>query len=111
MWHDHFMGDTIVVNGVVWPYLQVKRGMYRFRLVNGSSSRTYTLALSNGASFRSASAPTAVCSPRPCQLDSLTVMPGERADLVIDFSSYAAGTEIVLTNSAPMPFPGRQAKA
>ena len=105
MWHDHFMGDTIVVNGIVWPYLQVKRGMYRFRVVNGSSSRTYTLALSNGAKLTIIGTDGGLLAA-PVPLGELTIMPGERADLVIDFSSYAAGTEIVLTNSAPMPFPG-----
>jgi spore coat protein A len=44
--------------------------------------------------------------PAPVPLNQLTLMPGERADVVIDFASYATGTEILLTNSAPAPFPG-----
>jgi FtsP/CotA-like multicopper oxidase with cupredoxin domain len=43
---DHFFGDKILVNGKVWPYLDVKKGKYRFRIVNGSTSRVYKLALS-----------------------------------------------------------------
>ena len=42
-WEDHFFGDKIMVNGKVWPYLDVKQGKYRFRILNGSSSRVYTL--------------------------------------------------------------------
>ncbi len=39
-WQEHFFGDTILVNGKVWPFLDVKQGKYRFRLLNGSNSRT-----------------------------------------------------------------------
>ncbi len=46
VWEDHFFGDKVMVNGKVWPYLDVKQGKYRFRIVNGSTSRVYTLALS-----------------------------------------------------------------
>ena len=45
MWMEHFFGDKILVNGKVWPYLDVTRGKYRFRIVNGSGSRTYRLSL------------------------------------------------------------------
>ncbi len=51
-WQDHFFGEYVLVNGKVWPYLEVRRGLYRFRLLNGSNSRVYTLSLSNGASFQ-----------------------------------------------------------
>jgi spore coat protein A len=36
----------------------------------------------------------------------LTLGPAERADVIIDFSTNAPGTEIILNNSAPAPFPG-----
>ena len=39
----HFFGDHNLVNGKVSPYLNVKQGKYRFRLLNGANSRTYTL--------------------------------------------------------------------
>ncbi|MCY7276049.1 MAG: multicopper oxidase domain-containing protein, partial [Phormidesmis sp. CAN_BIN44] len=45
------MGDVITVNGVAWPRMEVANRKYRFRLCNGSISRSYQLALSNGAKF------------------------------------------------------------
>jgi spore coat protein A len=102
---DHFFGNVLMVNGKVWPYLNVKQGKYRFRLVNGSNSRAYTLALSNGAPFTQIGAELGLLEI-PVVLDSLTFLPGERYDLIVDFSAYPAGTEIILTNSAPAPFPG-----
>jgi spore coat protein A len=44
-WQDHFFGDKVMVNGKVWPYLNVDQGKYRFRVLNGSNSRVYTLTL------------------------------------------------------------------
>ncbi|MBM4108310.1 MAG: DNRLRE domain-containing protein [Phycisphaerae bacterium] len=104
-WMDHFFGDFIVVNGKVWPYHNVKRGKYRFRVISGSTSRTYTLRLSNDATFWQIGSDTGLLEA-PVPMTSVTLTPGERADLVIDFAPYAAGTEIILINSAPAPFPG-----
>ncbi len=104
-WQDVFFGDTVLVNGKVWPFLQVKQGKYRLRALNGSGSRTYTLALSNGDSFEQIGAEGGLL-PAPVTVNEITLGSGERADVVIDFEGYAAGTEITLVNSAPAPFPG-----
>jgi len=105
MWDEMFLGDKILVNGKVWPYLNVKKGKYRFRMLNGCNSRTLRLALSNGASFQVIGEEGGLL-PSPVTVTQITLGPGERADTVIDFAPYATGTEILLTNSAPAPFPG-----
>jgi spore coat protein A, manganese oxidase len=105
MWMEHFFGDKILVNGKVWPFLNVKKGKYRFHMLNGSTSRTYTLALSNGAPFWVIGTELGIL-PTPFHRTSLTITPGERVDVVIDFQPYTTGTEIILENSAPAPYPG-----
>jgi FtsP/CotA-like multicopper oxidase with cupredoxin domain len=105
-WQEHFLGDKILVNGKVWPFLEVDRGKYRFRALNGSSSRTYTLALSTGAIFHQIGTDAGLLSA-PVALTKVTLGPGERADLIMDFGGYSPGTEILLTNSAPAPYPGQ----
>ena len=50
-WEEEFFGHAILVNGKVWPYLDVEARKYRFRILNGSNSRTYRLALDSGQSF------------------------------------------------------------
>lgn len=102
---DEFFGDKVLVNGKVWPFLNVNRGKYRFRIVNGSNNRTYTLALQNNAQFQQIGSDGGLLAA-PVTLNSITVQPGERADIVMDFGLYLPGTEIVLQNSAPAPFPG-----
>ena len=104
-WQEHFFGDTVLVNGKVWPYLEVKRGKYRFRMLNGSTSRTYALTLSNGAPFTQIGTDGGLL-PASVSVSTITIGPGERADVIVNFAAYAASTEIVMTNSAPAPFPG-----
>lgn len=104
-WHEHFFGDTVLVNGRAWPYLEVPRGKMRFRIVNGSGSRTFRLALSNGAVFTQIGSDGGLL-PAPAAQTRLLVMPGERADVVIDFELATPGQTIDLVNDAPAPFPG-----
>lgn len=104
-WQGQFFGTEILVNGKVWPYLEVDKGKYRFRILNGSNSRTYALALSDNASFQQIGTDGGLLDA-PVALTSVTLGPAERADVIMDFAGYNAGDEIVLENSAPAPFPG-----
>ncbi len=103
-WEEHFFGQIPVVNGKAWPFLEVKRGKYRIRLLNGSNSRTYRLSLSDGATFFQIGSDGGLLAA-PVPLTVLTLSPGERADLVFDFEGYQNGSEILLLNDAPAPFP------
>jgi spore coat protein A len=101
---QNFFGDTILVNGKVWPYLEVKQGKYRFRFLEGSNSRSYTLSLSNGAPFHIIGNDLGMLE-HVVTVSEFTFVPGERLDIIIDFAPYPAGTEIILENSAPIKFP------
>ncbi len=102
-WQPQVAGDKILVNGKVWPYLNVPKGKVRFRVLDASGSRMYNLELSNGATFYQIGTDQGLlAAPVPQTL--LMLMPGERADIVIDFSAYAAGTKITLENMGdPVP--------
>src|SRR3970282_1944932 len=39
IWNPEFFGNTMVVNGRTWPYLEVQQRRYRFRFLNGCNSR------------------------------------------------------------------------
>lgn len=105
-WHEHFFGEFILVNGKVWPFFNVDQGKYRFRIVNGSNSRTYTLSLSNARPLTLIGNDGGLLG-FPSPMPSVTILPGERADVVIDFAGLSAGTQVTLLNSAPAPFPGQ----
>src|SRR6266540_3309695 len=100
------------VNGKVWPVLEVRRATYRLRVVNGSNARTFRLVLlgdagpeldrisqigTDGGLLR---APVAVPP------DGLVLASAERADLLVDFSDLAPGSELTLVNTATAPFDG-----
>jgi FtsP/CotA-like multicopper oxidase with cupredoxin domain len=98
-WEPEYLGDVATVNGKAWPNLNVDRTVYRFRIVNGSNARTYNLSCRRSSpSFKSA--PTEGFLNAPVQLSKLLISPGERADVLIDFSKSLPGEKIVLQNDA-----------
>lgn len=114
-WNPEFFGNTIMVNGKLWPNLDVDRGVYRFRLLDGSNARFYDLTLDildeNGDSTGDTLPFTQIGSDggylkSAVTLDSLVVAPGERLDILVDFSGLALGTKVVMRNSAATPYPG-----
>lgn len=107
-WIPEFFSNAITVNGRVWPNLCVERRQYRFRLLNGSNARVYNLKLSNHQSFIQIGSDGGLL-PFPVKLNELLIAPGERADILIDFSHLDPETSIILTNDANAPFPNGSA--
>jgi FtsP/CotA-like multicopper oxidase with cupredoxin domain len=117
-WIPEFVGDTIVVNGKVWPYFNVQPKRYRFLLINGSNARAYELFLANPVTKAMGPAmwqigtdggyldkPVRIDPNAPKgQLQKLVLMPGERADVIIDFAGFADQT-LILRNTARTPYP------
>ena len=95
---DGLAGNVIVVNGKAQPFFQVAARRYRFRVLNGSNARPYTLALSNGQSFQLIATEGGLIDA-PVTLTSLPIWPAERYEIVIDFAALAIGTSVVLTNT------------
>ncbi|SDN39577.1 multicopper oxidase domain-containing protein [Geodermatophilus sp. DSM 45219] len=100
MWDDDgesgVYGDVILVNGVPWPTMKVEPRKYRFRVLNGSLARGYTLKLSNGKPF-TVIATDGGFMPRPQTVTTLTVGMAERYEIVIDFADLK-GTRVQLLN-------------
>ncbi|MHC5024093.1 MAG: multicopper oxidase domain-containing protein [Planctomycetota bacterium] len=106
VWQDHFFGEFALVNGTVQPFLQVTRGKYRFRIVNGCNSRQLTLTLSNGAPLVVIAGDGGLHDEPSPPLPEITMGPGERVEVIVDFESYADGTEILLANTLVPTLPG-----
>jgi FtsP/CotA-like multicopper oxidase with cupredoxin domain len=94
---DFLAGDIILVNGVAWPVMRVERRKYRFRILNGSLSRGYRLALSTGDPFTFIGTDSGLL-PRPQQGQTLPIGNAERYEVVIDFAKYRIGQRVVLRN-------------
>lgn len=94
-----FCGDTIVVNGKAWPYLEVEPRKYRFRILNASNTRNFTLHLDSGQSFYQIGTDGGLMK-KPVKIRTLSMHPAERVDVILDFSKHQ-GKEIILKNSSP----------
>jgi spore coat protein A len=102
-WMEGVLGDVVLVNGAPWPVHDVDAARYRLRLLNASNARRYRLALtvpggpdlpivqigSDGGLLAA-----------PVSHAYLDVAPGERFDVVVDFSVLPVGTAVTMTNAA-----------
>jgi o-aminophenol oxidase len=98
-----FLGPFTLVNGVIWPHLKVDACWYRFRILNASNQRAYRLVLRDEHGTPVVGALHQIGTdggllPKPVALDELTLLPAERADILIDFSAYR-GKSLVLDNT------------
>jgi len=97
VWVKHFHGDTAVVNGKVWPYLEVEPRKYRIRLLNGCNARRLSLKFSPGVTAYQIGGDAGLL-PFPVKSSGVKLDPGERADFVVDFKNYK-GKNILLVNT------------
>jgi FtsP/CotA-like multicopper oxidase with cupredoxin domain len=109
LWNPEFFGNTIVVNGKTWPFLNVEPKKYRFRILNGSDSRFFILKFNDGnvkVNFTIIGTDGGFL-PAPVVQSQLLVGPAERFDVVVDFSKFKAGSTIHMVNIGPdEPFGG-----
>lgn len=117
--NSEMYGNSVSVNGKLWPFLEVEPRKYRFRMINGSNARSYAMKLvdfndenkdgpalyqiASDAGFLDHTViyndPSSPASLR------LTISPGERADVIVDFSNYA-GQTLLLHNTSRDPGDG-----
>lgn len=106
IWNPEFFGDSMLVNGNTWPYQEVQQRQYRLRILNGDQSRFLILKMDNGMPFTQIGTEGGFL-PQPVQLNELLIGPAERADVIVDFSGFAVGTNIIMQNIGPdEPFGG-----
>jgi spore coat protein A len=97
-WVCEVNADAMLVNGKLFPYLEVEPRSYRFRVVNAANARFFYLSLSNDQTFHQIGTDQGLL-PAPVPVKRVTMGPGERADLVVDFSDLA-GTSVLLKSES-----------
>ena len=107
IWNPEFFGNTMMVNGNTWPFLNVEQRRYRFRFLNVCNARALILKLDrDGLPFWQIGSDGGFL-PRPARLAQLLLAPAERADVIVDFTRVPVGTTITLLNIGPdSPFGG-----
>ncbi|TNE65691.1 MAG: hypothetical protein EP344_02860, partial [Bacteroidetes bacterium] len=105
-----FFGEYIIVNGMAWPELDVEPRQYRFRLLNGSDSRFYYFEMQKMVEGNTVVVPFLQIGtdngllPSPVSLDNLLLAPGERADVIVDFSLSNGATITMINKGLDEPF-------
>lgn len=97
--HDHsahnktgtagMLGDTILVNGALAPYIELPAQWVRLRLVNGSNARRYNFGFENDQPFYQIATDGGLLS-KPVERTRLLLTPGERAEIMVDLSQMTA---------------------
>jgi spore coat protein A len=93
-WLPEVFGEAMLVNGKISPYLDVEPRPYRLRLLNAANGRFFHLAFANQMEFQQIGSDQGLLGA-PVSMKRLTLAPGERADLIVDFSRDR-GENIVL---------------
>jgi FtsP/CotA-like multicopper oxidase with cupredoxin domain len=93
-----YLGEQILVNGIHAPFLNVASGWYRFRVLNASTARVYNLALSKGIQFYIIGSDGGLLKS-PEAVSTILLSPGERLDILIDFSQLSIGSEVFLLSN------------
>jgi spore coat protein A len=101
VWIGEYFGDVMLVNGKVWPFLNVEPRMYRFRILNGSNSRILNLAM-GGVTFWQIGAEGGLFDV-PVPVRNLVLAPAERADVIVDFTTFAGRTLMLMNHKLPRP--------
>jgi spore coat protein A len=114
-----FFGDHMVVNGVIWPKMDVEPRNYRLRFLNGCDSRFLAIQLFEvpaGATDFSTVVQqlnfTVIGSDQglassPTPVDTLLIETGSRYDLLVDFKNVTPGNRVIVKNiGGDEPFGG-----
>jgi spore coat protein A len=85
-----------MINGALFPHIEVEPKPYRFRILNASNTRYFRFSLSNGVNFTQIGSDQGLL-PAPAELKELALAAAERADVVLDLSRLA-GERFTLIN-------------
>lgn len=101
--HSGLYGDVITVNGVPWPYLEVERRFYRFRVLMATLSRSMTLRFVNTRT--GATVPTWVVATdggvtAPQRVTSWRHAGAERYEVMVDLGTCRVGDRVELRNAS-----------
>ena len=92
-----FLGDTVVVNGTIGPYLDVTTERVRLRLLNASNARGYSFGLADDREFAVVASDGGLLAA-PHRMRRLTLAPGERAEIVV---TMRPGERTVVRSTPP----------
>lgn len=96
------MADTMMVNGTLNPYLEVPAQRVRFRLLNASNQRVYNVLFPPNTNPRVIGSDGGLLNS-PAPLSSVILTPGERFEIVADFTNFQDSTLLIYCDNSDLP--------
>jgi bilirubin oxidase len=96
------MDTALFVNGTLNPYLNAPAQVIRFRLLNGSSLRTYNFGFSNGQTFYQIATDGGLLDTS-LALKRLMLSPGERTEILVNYSGMNSQTMFLKSFASELP--------
>jgi len=84
-------GETIIANGVIRPLAKVPHGLVRLRLLDGANARNFDLRFADKRTFHVVASDAGFLA-KPVAVSQLTISPGERYEILVDFTDGKAVT-------------------
>ena len=105
-WIGEYFGTLMLVNGRVWPFLEIEPALYRFRVLNGCNARILNLSISQPTASKSipmtiVGAEGGLLPLKPTAANRLVMAPAERFDVICDFRQFAGQTLIMANTNLP----------
>lgn len=98
---DH-MDTSVFVNGTLHATTTVPAQVVRFRLLNGSSMRSFNFGFSNDLTFYQIATDGGLTAV-PNAVTRLLLAPGERSEILVDFSSMNGQNLQLMSYASEMP--------
>lgn len=96
------LDTSLMINGTIDPFVGVPEQVVRFRVLNGSSERVYNIGLSNNQTFYQIASDGGLLTS-PVSMTRLRLAPGERAELLINFSGLLGQSVQLVSYGAELP--------
>lgn len=94
--------DVIMCNGTLDAYLDAPAQVVRLRLLNGSTERVYNLGFQDNLIFYQITTDGGLLDA-PVSLTRLRLSPGERAEVLLDLSTYQGQSLYLMSFGSELP--------
>lgn len=99
---DNASDSVMMVNGTLNAYLPTPAQVVRFRVLNASSERVYNIGFQGNLPFYQIGTDGGLLNA-PVSLTRLRIAPGERAEIVVDFSGNLGQTINLVSFASELP--------
>lgn len=96
------LGEEVMVNAIFDPYLDVPAQVVRFRILNGSAERSYMFGFSDNRTYYQIGSDGGLLTA-PVELSRVQLAPGERAEILVDFSGNLNQTTSLMSYGSELP--------